>query len=79
MGLGRLLGPLAKAAELELTGAIGVGSSRDDYRLPCTVDWLALAGDRYEPTARSGLVEFGRAARRTAGLASPASNLKPAV
>lgn len=24
-----------------------------------SVDWLALAGDRYEPTTSSGLIEFG--------------------
>ncbi|MEA2198135.1 MAG: hypothetical protein QOJ25_2186 [Solirubrobacteraceae bacterium] len=107
----QLLSPLAEAAELELTGAIGIGASRNDHRVPdlallrpgfqpqwndtaalvveivspgdkswdklpfyaahhvdevvivnpakCTVDWLALAGDRYEATARSGLIEFG--------------------
>ena len=108
-----LLGPLAAGAELVLTGAIGIGASRHDHRVPDlamlrpgfqpqwndtaalvveivspgdmswdklpfyaahhvdevvivdpakrTVDWLALAGDRYEPTVRSGLIEFGPA------------------
>jgi Uma2 family endonuclease len=107
----RLLGPYADAAQLTITGGIGIGVDKNDYRVPDltlarpgaqiqwnetaalvveivspgdksrdklpfyaahhvdevvivdpakrTVDWLALAGDRYEPTARSGLVEFG--------------------
>jgi Uma2 family endonuclease len=109
--LGRLLGPHADAAQLEITGGIAIGADKDDYRvgdltllrpgsqpqwndtaalvvqivspedkswdkLPFyaahrvdelvivdpakgSVDWLARAGDRYEPTARSGLIEFG--------------------
>ena len=107
----RLLGPHADAAELEITGGIGIGADKADYRVPDltllragykpqwndtaalvveivspqdksrdklpfyaahdvdevvivdpakrTVDWLARVGERYEPTARSGLIDLG--------------------
>jgi hypothetical protein len=109
--LGGLLSPHADAAQLEITGGIGIGADQDDYRVPDltllgpgykpqwnetaahvdeivspddksweklpfyaahhvdevvivdpvkrSVDWLARADDHYEPSARSGLIEFG--------------------
>ncbi len=109
--LGRLLGPHADAAQLEITGGIAIGADDDDYRVPDltllrpgsqpqrndtaalvieivspddkswdklpfyaarrvdelvivdpakhSVDWVVRAGDRYESTARSGLIELG--------------------
>jgi Uma2 family endonuclease len=32
--LGRLLGPHADAAQLEVTGGIAIGADKDDYRVP---------------------------------------------
>ncbi|MGO9791504.1 MAG: Uma2 family endonuclease [Solirubrobacteraceae bacterium] len=109
--LGRLLGPHADAAQLEITGGIAIGADKGDYRVPDltllrpgsqpqwndtaalvveivspkdtswdklpfyaahqvdelvivdpakrSVDWLVRAGDRYESTGRSGLIELG--------------------
>jgi Uma2 family endonuclease len=45
MILARILGPLADAAELILTGTIGIGGDQHDYRVPD----LALLGPGFAP------------------------------
>jgi Uma2 family endonuclease len=49
--LHRLLGPLAEAAGLELTGAIGIGSAPDNYRVPDLVLLRAGFAPQWNDTA----------------------------
>ncbi|MGI8411810.1 MAG: Uma2 family endonuclease [Solirubrobacteraceae bacterium] len=48
----RLLGPVADAAGLELVGGVGVGGSKDDYRVPdLSLHRPAAAQPQWNPTA----------------------------
>jgi hypothetical protein len=43
---------------LEITGGIAIGADKDDYRV-ADLTLLRPGSQPHEPTARSGLIEFG--------------------
>ena len=51
MLVGRLLGPCADRAGLELTGGVGIGAGEDDYRVPDLALHRPGAAEQWHPTA----------------------------